>query len=1725
MTTYRTDQTLKSPLLGTEVVYCLSGTSPLHHHKCINSVILNKPLIPSQDYYKVFLSHYRPPGRVRPLDIGSISALIWKVVARTWSAPEKLQEKISDRIKLIPSNPVVLSILEKHLELQEIITNVSFSQHQIIKDIEFGDLRLSFYQSLVLVDLPTKEQCLITYNHFLAVADTVKSQVLLVIGALVEDAIEKWNIPMLGYVTDFIKFVTQGALRCEHDTYFAGLKSIYSLAQGYVLKHHNKVIKDNFYMVTEEAVGTLSSDLAKMVYKLAAREPVMALELFSVQKAFFFPEIKLKEGVEQQFTRMRRSPELALGLSDFGEVLLGVFRAEYIQGYIRKHAKWPPVKFLSHVRKNVLRAHSTSEWMEPRTWTYSDFSAVELQRQDFVFDMDPDLSDIITDKSIIENKRKWTYEFNRAAYRSKHGSSLNHIDDDPGHKRLIKAYLSGCLDDIPSLIKDYSDGNIHSEDLIAVLVPKEKELKVKGRYFSKQSLKTRIYQVLCELNLKKSIMPLLRTHSMTTGSTQLAHILDKISMRLQRQDAFVINLDYESWCNAFRPEIQMPLCGELDRMFGSGAIYQVGCYIPLATTFLVQDRFNAPRQHEDQDPVEDSETCVHGTLSMGEGMRQKLWTILTGCAELLTLQEMGLNGQVLGQGDNQTLLVMTPHHVDKNLLKTALIERIELNAKKMGHVLKPDECWASDTLYEYGKKMYFKSAPVSNFLKIFSRITDSTGEIFPNIYARLSCLSSSCLSAAQADHTPWPALIASIVAHVLELHILLPRSITKNIQLMCAIALVGPILGGLPSPATLPAVMFRGTADPLTFQLALLQHAIHAGVSSSEIHRVTKIITPSSPSIMALISDPTCLNLIQLRRPERILREWIESSLSEMTESSKLLSLLNMGLTDKAEVLAEDLFSMTPKFPRLMSYLFSNANVAYGLSMIDKFQKSSTIISISQGINMRSLVEESHEFKKKVIKSIEAPNKCGLNILDYLSGCTVHCADRLRFDTWGVKLEGTTFPFIGEQFSMSTCIEPEEIANSILFSIPVTLHSSDITRRGQYPLYLGSRTFVKVNRGAITGLPSGRLGAMSENLVSIYDWLRLRSGALGQNIKTLLDVMISEKGINIPELPIISGGTLTHRLPCANDDRTGLSGSMNLISTHARFTTDFMSNYAKSQDDYTLHFQSAFIYGMNTLSGQLHTGTLNAGTYYLTLSCPTCTSLITEEGFTLTRQPQYQGTPFMVTRAEECDMEDIPRVIIDPSVLSAQLLGADIAHSLYLESRNLVSILDLGQSPLHLERLSIGHLSPLPGRVIILNLWYCIGLKRVNQSVFGKYLKTLISTPSVSPTLKWLTRLFAALEDQSQLVSVVSSISPVVIPGLQYGSAREVLAAKVVSALFTHSAKVHNILSGAMGGTVHDWSAGCPYTLDTALGMAKADKPISSVVPLDMKRTNEYIICDCYAHNTLSLIMSENTYEAQLFKALICVLKPELVVVSTSVPINVIADICHVTKCIINSGGDATYVENVLSFDLCNAVRMNLNIGYSLVRLTSAMFYLTCSQDDAPKGSYLVSENVDMRPICPCDSVWTVCITRDGNAIDLSACGCLPVEGGIGELCPSLFPCTDHVYETLSDEAETLYDSLTSRTWMQVSMHGDTDWARKVSSMSCTEEMVLSLHRYLVLIRMMEGRDVRSCQSYYLRAFGRVASLSMRPPGRRIHCQFLTLVLLPKVGAPTGGRRLYSHLL
>lgn len=74
--------------------------------------------------------------------------------------------------------------------------------------------------------------------------------------------------------------------------------------------------------------------------------------------------------------------------------------------------------------------------------------------------------------------------------------------------------------------------------------------------------------------------------------------------------------------------------------------------------------------------------------------------------------------------------------------------------------------------------------------------------------------------------------------------------------------------------------------------------------------------------------------------------------------SLRILSLMQVDMTAKGVVVANDLCTLEPLYPRLR-YLFNKSNAAYALSLLDKCPKSSIIIALCQAISLRSITEAS----------------------------------------------------------------------------------------------------------------------------------------------------------------------------------------------------------------------------------------------------------------------------------------------------------------------------------------------------------------------------------------------------------------------------------------------------------------------------------------------------------------------------------------------------------------------------------------------------------------------------------------------------------------------------------------------------------------------------------------------------------------------------------------------
>lgn len=74
---------------------------------------------------------------------------------------------------------------------------------------------------------------------------------------------------------------------------------------------------------------------------------------------------------------------------------------------------------------------------------------------------------------------------------------------------------------------------------------------------------------------------------------------------------------------------------------------------------MFQDRFDPPEANDKGDPIL-GPMCLIGPEAWMEGQRQKGWTLITILMLLLVAREKNTQVSLLGQGDNQMVIVKVP---------------------------------------------------------------------------------------------------------------------------------------------------------------------------------------------------------------------------------------------------------------------------------------------------------------------------------------------------------------------------------------------------------------------------------------------------------------------------------------------------------------------------------------------------------------------------------------------------------------------------------------------------------------------------------------------------------------------------------------------------------------------------------------------------------------------------------------------------------------------------------------------------------------------------------------------------------------------------------------------------------------------------------------------------------------------------------------------------------
>ncbi|AIB06812.1 L protein [Fox fecal rhabdovirus] len=830
---------------------------------------------------------------------------------------------------------------------------------------------------------------------------------------------------------------------------------------------------DKFYeFITKEGLSAChlessSSAMRKIIHIGEIVTPEVAIEMAGCYRHWGHPIINPVGGLtavrENATAQLPTNERLMISLAaDLNYLLL--------RSYFEEHGRWPPgVRYEAapEIAKDLFNKWvSTNQFPGPtsasqvrNSWFFVTYDSLFDKNQEI-----PILS-LISDKS---------HSVGRSALSTM--CLKKNLLLSPS-RRVLQSTLSYAEIDVNKFLDsiDSTENGLSNDDLVILLREKERELKVKGRFFSLMTYKLRTYFTATEYLIAKHILPVLPEITMMQGQIDLWKTF-KGAVRTVSQEKsthHMIHVDFEKWNNFQREESTAPVFQIMDRAFGwSNVISRTHnffsrCFVGYAGRI---DMF--PIGLTDNWPW-----CWTGHKGGFEGLRQKGWSVVGALLIRHVMRLTGLHGKVLIQGDNQVIILEYPLASSSNTSSLALerhrhskmtthfLSVFSELSKSIGLRIKPEETWISSRMVYYGKFPVIDGSARGMVLKKLCRIFAISNDLTPSISNSISSLHTSCIAGCIQSSYAVPIYMFAIFYGFFLLHdffeynplsmepmiftfrralfgttavrdITKVRAPTTKDSIIISVArdwapasnkqqsALGldlltrdSSLGGL-GGASILKYMIRQFPDPVTEGLSFAK----VGLSKAETPELKTIFSSygglpiKSGSVELLLEAPMSINLPSSTRPVNVLRRFVEEKITQNMDTLVNNQLVYQALSMKQDMRPPFLkmcASLQPFFPRFASSLYSATPIGVAETIVGKFLGTKTVARIA-------LREGAGQLGKKLVESEVELITTYLTVLKLSAlehwGCSSKLADSYRSKSWGGQIWGVTVPHPAEQF-------------------------------------------------------------------------------------------------------------------------------------------------------------------------------------------------------------------------------------------------------------------------------------------------------------------------------------------------------------------------------------------------------------------------------------------------------------------------------------------------------------------------------------------------------------------------------------------------------------------------------------------------------------------------------------------------------------------------------------
>ena len=743
----------------------------------------------------------------------------------------------------------------------------------------------------------------------------------------------------------------------------------------------------------------------------------MWLELTGIQKIFGHPCLDVKRSLDK--VRLTSTEVVKI---DFGVLNLahGMFIRDFCMNYRRKNRRWPPMKLMPELlKRNFINNERVNKSLRKNLTLWSEIKFSKL----FDYDYSPDTSELIKDSAAALPMSHWFIPYDHCAFKHLHGKPKPRSQTKPPGTRIIDLFLKGGEHDLEKKIFQLDHGYFDPQDSTAVLCRKEQEMSLDGRSFVKQTHPARLAQTSSEKNIAKSVMRYVPEQTMTEGELSQLKRLTTIT-HTQNEYSEVLNLDLSKWNTCFRHSTVFKYGRSFDEMFGLNNFYQLNHLWFINSNVFSNSRLHPP----DYDPHtnEPIEGVFYYNNHLGgmEGMRQKLWTIITISIIKLAAHNMSLNISIVCQGDNQVVIIKyKPHQIQqKEQIRTQFLSELKSLFAALNLKLKMCETWFSKRLFEYGKVRYLLGKAVSQATKKIARLIPDINDGIKSFMSSLSTINTITESVAKMD---FQADSAFFINQFSILNLLNRRKVFRKEHNRFDVLqyLFHPNDFGGISLSTYFSHSCRGYDDKVCLWMSIFNHIKKFYPESMKyIKSINKFEPQMSINYDRLMEDIFSLNIKSLPSIELKMKEMtLEYLKSSHVTNPQVTKLFNNELSLSKDKLVSVLQTMKPMFLPLAHEILRHSNVGIIMALRNKFSNIQTINKFTQedtGIDFLQLMQVCDNDVIKILRKRIKVNQSYYadDLFVEETDCPTKLSEKLRFDHWKIQLIGGTQPFPIHQF-------------------------------------------------------------------------------------------------------------------------------------------------------------------------------------------------------------------------------------------------------------------------------------------------------------------------------------------------------------------------------------------------------------------------------------------------------------------------------------------------------------------------------------------------------------------------------------------------------------------------------------------------------------------------------------------------------------------------------------